>query len=156
MFRSIKTKILDLQLVLVLAVTIALGIATYVIMFRSLKRYQQQHLGYIAENIGRELNSVIVFKEQLLEKIATSDVVEGYFRKRQENLLTEHFGRFEKHFPVLSYVNEKGLEEFKLVNGKKAKELFNIKDSELFEDSTWNTNRTITSSHPLCKGNSTH
>lgn len=150
MLRSIKTKILVLQLGLVLAVAVTLGIVTYVIMFRSLMQCQQQHLEYVAENIGKELNSLIVFKGQLLEKIAASEAIENYYKKRQENLLTEYFGRFQKHFPVLSYVNEKGLEEFKLVNGAKSKELLDIKNSEFFEDATWNTNRTITSSHSLC------
>jgi hypothetical protein len=93
---------------------------------------------------------LVKYKKQLLEKMATSEVVNSYCKKRNENLLIEYFDKFKSQFPVLSYVNENGMEEFKLINGKVSKNLLNIKDSTIFEEATWHTNTTISSYHESC------
>ncbi len=150
MFQSIKIKVLVLQTGLVLAIALAIGITTYLLMLTTMKKTQQQHLQYAAEHIGENLNSLVKYKKQLLEKMATSEVVNSYCKKRNENLLIEYFDKFKSQFPVLSYVNENGMEEFKLINGKVSKNLLNIKDSTIFEEATWHTNTTISSYHESC------
>lgn len=150
MFRSIKVKVLVLQTGLILAIALAIGITTYLLMLTTMKQTQQQHLQYSAEHISENLNSLIKYKKQLLEKIATSEVVSSYCKKRNENLLIEYFKKFKSQFPVLAYVNEDGMEEFKLVNGKESKNLFSIMDSAMFTEATWHNNTTISSYHESC------
>jgi hypothetical protein len=150
MFQSIKVKVLVLQTGLILVIALAIGITTYLLMLTTMKKTQQQHLQYSAEHISENLNSLIMYKKQLFEKIATSEVVSSYCKKRNESLLIEYFDKFKSQFPVLAYVNEDGMEEFKLVNGKVSKNLFNIKDSSIFEEAAWHTNTTISSYHVFC------
>lgn len=150
MFRSIKVKILILQTGLVLAVAVIIGIATYSLTITTVKKSQQQHLQYSAEHISKNLNSLIKYKKQLLEKIATSEVVESYYKKRDENLLREYFYKFKSQFPILSYVNEDGLEEFKLIDGEASTNYLDIKNSSIYEEAVWNDNTTVSSCHITC------
>ena len=90
MFKSIKVKVLVLQATLVLAVAVVVGVSTYILMLTTIKKTQQQHLQYSAEHISANLNSLIKYKKQLLEKVATSEEVNSYFKKRSKNLLFEY------------------------------------------------------------------
>ena len=65
MFRSIKTKILVIQLGLVFSVVAGLGVVSYLIMYHSLEDSQRQHLEYVAEHVGKELNLIIENKKEL-------------------------------------------------------------------------------------------
>jgi len=55
----------------------------------------------------------------MLERIASGNAVATYSRTYNEVMLKEYFDNFMSEFPNLAYVNEKGMEEFKLINGKK-------------------------------------
>lgn len=150
MFRSIKTKILAVQLGLVFSIAAILGVAAYLIMYRSLKDTQQQHLEYVAVHVGMDLSSIIEHKKVLLEKIGTSEQVENYRKKHQSHVLIEYFNKFASVFPVLSYVNEKGSEEIKVVRGRLTTELSNIKDSVVFEETVWNANKAFSFYSTFC------
>jgi PAS domain S-box-containing protein len=112
-------------------------------MFRSLRDSQRQNLEYIAKSVGEQLNTLIDNKKLLLEKIGTSEVVTSYSKKHQEPVLFEYFNKFSSEFPVLAYVNENGLEELKLINGKNVAKLNDISETIIFEETTWHTNKTI-------------
>jgi len=145
MFRSIKTKILILQIGLVISVAVSLGVASYVLTFSSLRDSQKQNLKYLSEYVGEQIKVSIENKEQLLEKIGSSEAVMNYFRKQQGNFLVGYFEQFMPEFDTLSYVNEKGDEELKIINGKLVTKFSNISNSVLFQRAISNSNKTLSS-----------
>jgi HAMP domain-containing protein len=143
MFRSIKIKFLVTQIGFVLAIAVVLGLVTYFIMFRSLRNDRLQYLEYVATHIEEKMNMLIAGKEQLLEKIATSEMVTNYTKKQQENMLVGYFGRFMPEFAILSYVNDKGIEEIELVSGETTAKILDKTDSVLIERLKQNPNKTL-------------
>ena len=114
MFKSIKTKILVLQIGFILTMAIVLGLVTYFIMFRSLKNSQLQYLESMAMHIDEKVDIAITYKKQILEKIADSEAVTNYSKKQQETVLIGYFNKFMPEFKSLSYINDKDVEEVKL------------------------------------------
>ena len=145
MFRSIKTRIIVLQIGLVLSVAVCLGIISYMITFSALRDSQQQNLEYLAMNIGVEISAEITNKEELLEKISNTEAVVNYPKKQQDAELVEYFNKYTREFPVLSYVNEKGMEELKVVYGRTATELSDINNTAIFTDAIANPNKVFSS-----------
>ena len=150
MFRSIKTKILVIQIGFVLSTAVFLGLVTYFIMFQSLRDNQLQYLKYAATHIEEKMNMLIAHKEQLLEKIANSEMVTNYIKKQQENMLVGYFGRFTPEFTTLSYVNDKGIEEIELVNGEITASILDKSDSVLIERLVQNPNKTLNAYFAFC------
>jgi len=150
MFRSIKTKILVLQIGLVLSVAVSLGVISYLITFSSLRGSQQQNLKYLAANIGEEISVLIDSKGQLLEKISTSETVANYLKKQQENFLVGYFEKFMPEFDTLSYVNDKGMEELKIIDGRITTKLSNVSNSIIFQRAINNPNKTLNSYTAFC------
>jgi signal transduction histidine kinase len=115
------------------------------ITFSSLRDGQQQNLEYLAMNIGVEISAEITNKKELLEKISNTEAVVNYPRKQQEPELVEYFSKYTREFPVLSYVNEKGMEELKIVYGRTTTELSNISNTAIFTSAIANPNKVFSS-----------
>lgn len=143
MFRSIKTKYITTQLVFILFMAVAIGLVTYIVMFRSLRDSQLQYLNYATMHIEEKINISIAGKEQLLEKIATSEMVISYNKKQSENILVYYFNRYMSEFAVLAYVNDKNIKEAELVNGKTPAKILDKADSELIEQLRKNPNKPL-------------
>lgn len=141
MFKSIRTKIMFMQIGLVLAATAGLGIASYMLTYSSLKESQRQNLEYLSEYVGSQINIAIKNKEQVLEKIANSEAVINYHKKQQENFLAGYFEKYMQDFETLSYVNEKGQEELKFVKGRAVSQYYNIRNSVLYQNAVGNMNK---------------
>jgi len=150
MFGSIKTKIVVLQIGLVLSVIISLGALSYLITFLAMRDSQRQNLEYLAMQVGHGIDTVIAGKERLIEKIGSSDVIEDYFKKQQENFMTGYFGKFMPEFDMLAYVDSSGMEDLKVINGKAVTTLFNISDSNTFKQSIDNPNKVFNSYSTFC------
>jgi mannitol-specific phosphotransferase system IIBC component len=101
MFKTIRTKIMVLQIGLVLSVIISLGIASYVLAFSSLNHSQKENLQYLTEHMREQLRNTIYNKEQTLEKIGHSEVVSSYIKNQQMNLLAGYFQKFITEFNSL-------------------------------------------------------
>lgn len=149
MFKSIKIKFLVTQLGFVLAMTVVLGLATYFIMFRSLRDNQLHYLEYVSVTTGEKLNLLVDGKERLLEKIANSEMMSNYTRKQSENMLVAYFSKFVPEFSSLSYVNEKGIKEVELVNGQTTGEFLDKTESVLVEQLKRNPNKTLNAYVPF-------
>jgi signal transduction histidine kinase len=145
MFKSIRTKIMVLQIGLVLTVTISLGIASYMLTFSALKLSQKENLEYLTEHMREQMRDNITHKEDMLEKIGHSEAVLTYFKKQQDNFLLSYLEKYVTEFDSLSYVNEKGQEELKLINGKMVSQSCNIANSTLFRIAINNPNRAVSS-----------
>lgn len=149
MFKSIKTRIIVLQIGLVLSVAGCLGIISYMITFSSLRDSQEQSLRYLAAHTGEEINIFIANKEQSIEKIGNAEAVTNYLKKQQENFLVGYFERFMREFNALSYVNDEGMEEVKVINGRVVTEFSNISNSVIFQRASNTPNKTVSSYSPF-------
>jgi signal transduction histidine kinase len=143
MFHSIKAKILVLQIGLMLCIITALGASTYLVMSRSLESSQRQNLEYLVREVGKNLNTTIDNRRDLIEKIATSEDVSRYIAKQQDMLL---IGQFSKHivkFPMVSYSNSSGVEQLKLINGRISQEMRSLSDTSLFIEAARRPNTAV-------------
>lgn len=75
MFGSIKTKIMVMQIGLVLSVTIGLGTVSYIIAYSSIKQNLKQNLEYQAETISEHVALSIYEHQAIFDKIASSETV---------------------------------------------------------------------------------
>jgi signal transduction histidine kinase len=150
MFRSIKTKIMVMQMGLVLSVVVGLGIVSYLIAFSSLRGSQQQNLESLAMYVGTEVSEVINSKGRLLEKIASAETVTNYSKRQDDTELAKYFEKYSQEFPILTYVNEKGMEELKVLNGKVMTELSSMSNSTIFERAMNNPNKAFNSYTAFC------
>ncbi len=141
MFNSIKTKILVSQIGLVILVSCILGIFSYSLMVDALRKSQQRNLEYIAQSHSKRLVSWMDNKEKMFESIARSEPVRTYSKRQNELILMAYFDKFRSEFPILSYANEDGLEEFKLTDGRSSDRLFDISQSALFQEASWEPNK---------------
>nr|HDM99788.1 response regulator [Deltaproteobacteria bacterium] len=144
LFRSIKTKILASHIGLVLLVCGLLGISSYMLMVKSLKKTQEKYLENIARNQAEKLENLIQHMEERFRSIATADAIEAYSMEYHEPVLIQHFNSFIDEFPILAYVRQDGLEEMKLVKGRERPEqLADISHSFIYEEATWEPNKVI-------------
>jgi signal transduction histidine kinase len=143
MFRSIKTKIMVLQIGLVLVVSAALGGASYIIALKSITNDQKDELQYFAKHTVEHFTMLIEDREQSLEKIGNSEAVVHYFTKQQENFLVGYLEKFSSEFPSISYVNPNGQEELKLVYGKPVVNFTNISNYKVFKQAVQTPNKSF-------------
>lgn len=130
-----------LQIGLVLAVSAALGIASYIIAFKSITKDQKDELQYFAQHTSNHILMAIRDKEEMLEKIGNSEAVVHYFKKQQENFLVGYLEKFSSEFQSISYVNQTGQEELKLVYGKQIMNFTNISNYEVFKKAVNSPNK---------------
>ncbi|HSV27629.1 MAG TPA: ATP-binding protein [Sedimentisphaerales bacterium] len=141
MIHSIRTKILILQIGLMLCAIVALGASTYFVMSQSLESSQQQNLEYLVQEVGKNIHAIIDARKDLLERIATSDDVSGYAATQQDMFLIRQFSKHAAKLPVLSYANVNGVERLKLVSGQVTQDLRSISDTSIFVEAARYPNR---------------
>ena len=123
MHTSIKSKILTFQILFILFVSVLLGFSTYLFMINTLKKNQKKILQFIAQDQSDHLSGIIEDKKRIFEKIVMGEAVEEYSQEYNESMLMKYFNKFIEEIPILSYINEHGLEELKSVNGNPSKSL---------------------------------
>lgn len=144
MFKSVKTHFAVLNLGLVLLASLILGTMSYILMGDALEKIQKNNLSYIAQSKAEHLASMVKSKQDLLKQIALGEVVQRYSQSFQDKLLQEYFTQFNNEFPVLSFVNQQGIEEIKVINGISHFDLDDITLSKLYEDVSWKPNFVFT------------
>ena len=116
MFRSIKTRILTIQIGTILLISGAIGFYSYYAMVQFLIRSQGETLEHIASSQADRLKVFVENKGHQLAMIAIHESVEYYLKKHQESLLLDLFERNREVFPYLSFVGRSGREDVKLVD----------------------------------------
>jgi diguanylate cyclase (GGDEF)-like protein/PAS domain S-box-containing protein len=116
MFKSIKTKLLWSHIGAVLFVNLILGIIgnrylSQYLLSTELEqlKHSSSHSAEIIENTLREL----AFD---LNHMSDSQVVLNYLDNYRDLALQEHFTSYQKKFPKIAFLNEEGVEEFKIIN----------------------------------------
>ncbi len=132
MFRSIKTKILVSFLGMISLLALTLGISSYFLMTRNLEDAEKANLEFMARRMSVEIHNYFANKTAILERVAAGREIDEYSEKFQELPLYRYLAKFEGEFPVLSYLNEKGIEEVKVVNGSMSDEPINHGSDPLY------------------------
>jgi PAS domain S-box-containing protein len=132
MFRSITTKILVSLIGMISLLAVILGVSSYVLMTHDLKDAERANLEFMARRMSVEIHNYFANKSAVIERVAADKEIDDYAEKFQEMPLFRYFAKFEREFPVLIYVNEKGSEEVKVVNGALAGELRDVSSDPLY------------------------
>jgi two-component system sensor histidine kinase/response regulator len=143
MFSSIKTKILVSLIGMISLLAVILGVSSYVLMTRDLEDAQRANLEFMARRMSVEIHNYFANKSAVIERVAADQEIDDYAEKFQEMPLFRYFAKFEGEFPVLIYVNEKGGEEVKVVNGALSEDLRNITSDPLYRRVMENPNSVV-------------
>ncbi len=115
---SIQKKLFLFQFALLLLVVLLVSSASVYLIVRHQKVVQQQHLGLVSHDIVFHLQSELRYRVAELKVIADSRPVHAYAESFQEGVLEGFMAKHQDSFPLLSYVNEYGLEEVRIVSGE--------------------------------------
>jgi len=126
-----------------LCVIAALGASTYLVMSQALESSQRQNLEYLVQEVGKNLNTAIDNRKDLIARIAGSEDVARYISKQQDTLLIGQFNKYISRFPIISYANINGVEQLKLVNGRVSQDMRSLSDTSLFIDAARHPNTPV-------------
>ena len=119
---SIFKKIFISQLALIIFASGVISLASYFFMVRLYNESQDNTLRVISASTALKVATEITQHKATLKEIAEAREVALYAQKYQELLLAKHLARYQEQFPVLSYVDQEGNQEFRLVHGHVAGE----------------------------------
>ncbi|MBF0345761.1 MAG: PAS domain-containing protein [Nitrospirae bacterium] len=145
MFLSIRNKILISHFGIVIFVAITIGLSGFYLISNHVNIDEKKYLKYIASTLKFRIQEVFERKKSLLQRMLEGKELDIYTEKYNEPVLTQYLNKYSKEFPVLSYVNTKGEEEKKLVNGIVSKDNQNIRDSSIFREIMLEPDKIITS-----------
>ena len=114
---SIFKKIFISQLALVIFASGVISLASYFFMVRLYNESQNNTLRVISSSLALKIATKIAQQRATIKEIAEAREVALYAHKYQEPLLVKHLARHQEQFSVLSFVNQEGAQEFRLVNG---------------------------------------
>lgn len=141
---SIFKKIFISQLILALFASGVISLASYFFMVRLYNESQNDTLRIVSSATAGKIATTVAQHRATLKEIAEAREVALYARKDQEPLLTGHLARYQKQFPLLSYVDQEGNQALRLVNGHLAGEpLDNLGNQEVFRASLAAPNQAI-------------
>jgi len=140
---SIFKKIFISQLALVIIASGVISLASYLFMVRLYNDSQNDTLRVISSSTAMTVAAKITQHRTTLKEIAEAREVALYALKYQELLLGKHLSRYQEQFPVLSYVDKEGNQEFRMVNGHVSETHDNLSDQEVFRASLAAANQAI-------------
>ncbi len=133
MQKSINTKLILGQLFMALLGVVALAVCGYIILYTTLMTSQREKAEYVAQSWGRSIEQHFTQQIKKVEEIGTSEEVKIYSQAFWEGALALYFaGESDEHLPIIAYLDSHGLEEAKIIYGKKSTHFFNHGTSPLF------------------------
>ncbi|MFH1020533.1 MAG: hypothetical protein V1782_08000, partial [Pseudomonadota bacterium] len=129
---SIFKKIFISQLALVIFASGVISLASYFFMVRMYNESQNDTLRILSSATATKIATDIAQYRTTIKEIAEAREVALYAQKYQELLLARHLARYQEQFPVLSYVDKEGTQEFRLVNGQAGETSENLAGLEVF------------------------
>lgn len=150
-FHSIRARILFTHMAILLITILVLGRSSYLFLAKSLCATQEQQLqqfaGHFADNINIHMERI----SQHLKVIANSRDVEVYAQNRQPPMLNEYFSKNFRPFSSLSYLNEDGVEEVKVVKGSVSTMYRDLGESEIVRRAQSTPNTVLLSAPFYCQ-----
>ena len=141
--KTLYSKLVRVQLILVLFVVFTSGIISYFMMQDHFEENTQTNLRTNAVSIAKITSNEIDSLSINFEHVASNNVIEKYVQTYNSSALLNFFKIYSNQFPALSYINDKGAEEVKLINGKQSTDLQNIKHTNAFSLGGENANKVI-------------
>ena len=140
---SIFKKIFISQLALIIFASGVISLASYFFMVRLYNESQNNTLRVISSSTALKVATNIAQHKAAIKEIAEAREIALYAQKYQELLLGKHLARYQEQFPILSYVNKEGNQEFRLVNGHASDVLANLANLEVVRASLAAPNQAI-------------
>lgn len=126
---SIRTKLLLLQCITVLATTIFLGALSYSLFVPAVFKLQKQHLQHVAREAAKDINAYLQDLTTTLETLELEEFHNKYGDLPLEELFVRHFSTLSDSFPLISYLDKEGNETVRLVNSRPSEYFFDQKDA---------------------------
>ncbi|MBN2808320.1 MAG: response regulator [Deltaproteobacteria bacterium] len=115
---SIQKKLFLFQLALLLLVVVLVGTASVYLIVCHQKIVQQKHLALVSRDIVYHMRSELKSLATELQGIANSRPVQAYAESSRESILQRFMASHQNSFPLISYVDEYGVEEIRILRGK--------------------------------------
>ena len=146
MLKSIKAKIIGGNISVVVLMLGFLAIPGYIIRNQYMLDIQKEQMEFYAATSAKHLGLRIIDLKSIFKRISTDEIIEIYSKKFDDPVLFEYFTKFRDLFPVLSYVEFDGTEDFRLDQGKRTFELGNISNNSFFQEALRRPGEVIVSS----------
>jgi len=140
---SIFKKIFISQLTLIIFASGVISLASYFFMVRLYNESQNNTLRIISSSTALKVATEVAQHKATIREIAEAREVALYAQKFQELLLVKHLARYQEQFPILSYLDKEGNQEFRLVNGHASEALDNLAGQEVIRASLAAPNQAI-------------
>ncbi len=114
MRRTITTKFLAAQAFAIILSVIMLGSISLYLMVGDLKKARNESLTVLASQLAVGLESDVHALSDVMGRVETLN----YHKNYRDLPLSQHFSKFQKLLPSLSWLNQAGQEEVKVINGK--------------------------------------
>ncbi|MCX5875904.1 MAG: response regulator [Deltaproteobacteria bacterium] len=140
---SIFKKIFISQLALIIFASGVISLASYFFMVRLYNESQNNTLQVISSSTALKVATEIAQHKATIKEIAEAREIALYAQKYQELLLGKHLARYQEQFPILSYVDKEGNQEFRVVDGHASEALDNLADLKVIRTSMAAPNQAI-------------
>ena len=127
--KTIAKKLLVAQTVAILLSVLLLSSLSFSLMFNSLKQSKNETLLVLSKQLSKQIVFDLEELTGLMERVETLD----YHKNYRDLPLAQHFSKFKKVLPVISWLDRNGQEEVKVVNGKIVKTYLNFEQNPIFQ-----------------------
>jgi signal transduction histidine kinase/DNA-binding NarL/FixJ family response regulator len=150
--KSIKQKILLPYCAIILSVTVILGVISHHVLMTTVTDRQRETLTLLARATGEEIAKQFGRRRERIGTLAHSDATERYAHDYAFYSLSRKFAEHKQLFPFLTYVNELGIEEERMENGRVNENFEDISNTEIFREAFDQPNVTVISSVEVSPG----
>ncbi|MFH1189609.1 MAG: cache domain-containing protein [Candidatus Omnitrophota bacterium] len=143
MGRTIKTRVLFVNLLIVLLATLTLSYSNYLLVLNSHKQTYKEFLMDLAYLEAGETKNFLDNRIAEVEGMSKSREVEDYHINYRDVALTKYFTKFSEDFSKISYIGKNGQEEVKVVNGAVSENLLDMSRDRYLREAMRNPNKVI-------------
>jgi signal transduction histidine kinase/DNA-binding response OmpR family regulator len=151
-YQSIKQKILLPYCAIILGVTVVLGAISHHVLMTTVTDRQRETLTLLARATGEEIAQQFERRKERIASLAHSDATERYAHDYAFYSLGRKFAEHKQLFPFLTYVNELGVEEERMENGRVSENFEDISTTRVFREASDKRNETVVSSVEVSPG----
>ena len=139
MRRSIITKLLAAQITAILFSLLLFGGTSLYLLVDSLQQAHNDKLVVVANQLAKGLDLEISRLSSMLGRVETLD----YHKNYRDLPLSKHFAKFQKVLPLLSWINQEGLEEVKVVHGEVVQNYLDWQQNPWLQQAITNPNQVL-------------
>ncbi|RJQ20819.1 MAG: PAS domain S-box protein [Nitrospiraceae bacterium] len=133
MFKSVRTKILASFFSVFMLLVLTLGWFNYVFTKDYLEKTQKKEMESLVHHLQHVVHDELADRMHILKRLSETRELKEYIEMRSARPFMEKVEGHKNLFPLMRFINEKGVEEIKLINGNPS-EKHNISSSRLFKE----------------------